>query len=496
MAKKSLADELLELNQAKTDFDIENDENIVSDSEGSESSDDETKTEHYIEVSKSKLRKNIPKNVYGGKVSSRNEIFGDDNEEEVNDEDEEEEEEEEKVEEEDYENENEEEDEEEEEEEEGSSDSASALSDKDSDSDLESEQHSDVDEHKRDQLKSFISQERKTIGKRIAQSNINDALKGYSVLNQNKIFDQIIDSRIKLQKALTKSNSLPKDPETAKEFITSETDSIIDQVEDKCYSLLETIIKLRNKFNKKDNLQEFPVPKKRKLDNHYGVAFQLDDTLSEFRGIVLNKWSRKVQSSSGSNALNAGKFKVINQSAEQQVVNNLNDMERLKRKTYLNRSAIEPLGYKEDNTDDIEEEEENPDVPKLVIKKDKNEIKQIFDDEDFYRLLLNDLIDKKITSSNPINGVTLSLRQTQKAQKANKNIDTRASKGRKLKFNIQEPIAHFETSINTQWDDNQIDEFFASLLGQKINLNEIDEDINEQDEQDELIENDTIKLFS
>lgn len=103
-------------------------------------------------------------------------------------------------------------------------------------------------------------------------------------------------------------------------------------------------------------------------------------------------------------------------------------MERLKRKTYLNRSAIEPLGYKEDNTDDIEEEEENPDVPKLVIKKDKNEIKQIFDDEDFYRLLLNDLIDKKITSSNPINGVTLSLRQTQKAQKANKNIDTRASK--------------------------------------------------------------------
>lgn len=484
MAKKSLADELLELNQAKTDFDIEDNDMIPSDSEGSVSSEDEMRTEHYVEVSKSKLRKNIPKNVYGGEVSSRDKIFGDESEEEEGSEEElseeEEEEEEQDVEEQDV------------------SDAESGISIDKEDSESDSEEESNEDDHKRNQLKSFISQERQTIGKRIAQSNINDALKGYSVLNQNKIFDQIIDSRIKLQKALTKSNSLPKDPESAEDFSTPETSAIIDQVEGKCYSLLETIITLRNKLNRKDDLPEVPVPKKRKLANHFDSAFQLDKTLSEFRGNVLNKWSRKVQSSSGSNALNAGKFKVINQSAEQQVVNNLNDMERLKKKTYLNRSGVKPMGYQEENIqeNEDEDEDENPDIPKQIIKQDKNEIKQIFDDEDFYRLLLNDLIDKKITSSNPINGVTLSLRQTQKAQKANKNIDTRASKGRKLKFNIQEPISHFETSINTQWDDNQIDEFFASLLGQKINMNEFDEEANEQDEQDELIANDTIKLFS
>ncbi|EGV62480.1 TRAUB-domain-containing protein [Yamadazyma tenuis ATCC 10573] len=479
MGKKTLADELLELHKPQTDFDIENDEfaNVSSSNEAEESSEDELKTDHYVKVSKSKLRKHEPKNIYGGQVSSRKDIFeGDDDNEMITSE---------------------------EDEDIKLSDSGVSLDNYQSDSESEDQEDKEEpeepeehleDEHKRDALKLLISKERQTIGKRVAQSSINDSLKGFSIINQNSLFDKLIESRIKLQKAVSKSNILPKDSEAAKPFTTSRTKTAVKSAQEKCYDLLDNIMQLRNTLYKKDSIETVTFPKKRKLNNYAQAAGEFDSKLNNFRSITLTKWSNKVMSSSGSNALNAGKFKVVNQSAEQQVVNNLNDVERLKKRTYLNRSGVIPLGYKEPSEEGNDEEEEaNPDIPKEVVTKGKNEMPQIFDDEDFYRVLLNDLVEKKISSSNPVNGVTMTLRQTQKAQKSNKNVDTKASKGRKLKFNIQDPIAHFETPLNLKWEDFQIDELFASLLGQKVNMDEADEVALEDAE---IINDDSIKLFS
>lgn len=81
---------------------------------------------------------------------------------------------------------------------------------------------------------------------------------------------------------------------------------------------------------------------------------------------------------------------------------------------------------------------------------------------------MNDLVDKKVQSSDPTTGITINLRSAQKVNKLKNNVDTKASKGRKLRYHIQEPIANFESSIGSwKWNDDQIDEFFASLLGQK-----------------------------
>lgn len=489
---KSLADELLELGQAKTDFDIEDDGlRVESDNEKSNSEDESTKT-HYVPMTKSNLRKNQPKNIYGGKVSSRSEIYdgSSDGGSEVSEEGSESEDAEPSK----SEAESESESESEQESENGDEESESGVS-LDNYSSEDDNQPSDTeqdDEHKRSKLKSFITQERQTIGKRIAQSNINDSLKGFSVINQNNFFDKLIDSRIKLQKGLSKSNMLPVDSNTSKPFKTSDTKDLIKQVESQCFNLLDNVMKLRNKLYEKDSINAVELPKKRKFEDYVNAGQNFDSNLAEFRATILNKWSNKVVNSSGSNALNAGKFKVINQSAEQQVINNLNDIERLKKRTRLNRSSLTPLGYVNKDEQPVESEEENPDIPKTTVKNDRNEIEQIFDDEDFYRVLLNDLVDKKIASNNPINGMTFAIKQNQKVQKSNKNVDTKASKGRKLRFNVQDPIAHFETPVNFKWDDFQIDEFFASLLGQKVNMNESDEEIVEDHQ---IIENDSIRLF-
>ena len=80
-----------------------------------------------------------------------------------------------------------------------------------------------------------------------------------------------------------------------------------------------------------------------------------------------------------------------------------------------------------------------------------------------------------------------------------KNVDNKASKGRKLRFHVQEPIANFDTPRPwLKWNDDQIDEFFASLLGQKISMKENDDESDEEedeDEQDQLVGDDSIQLF-
>lgn len=525
--KRSLAEELKELQNPVTDFDIEDDNADgfgASDSEDRDSSsgDEANKTGHYVGATKSRLRRDGPKNVYGGKKSSREQIFNDaqgslspsDASDESDAESDEKDAESDKS------------DAESDgslgEEEDNESDSGVSLSGLSSDSESEpdsingkleaKEEDSDV-EHKRNKLKAFITKERQTIGRRIAKSNINDALKGYTVTKQNDLFDQLIETRIKLQKPLNNANLLPEDYSASTAFISDHTDENIEAVQKKCYNLLDNIMKLRNVLYAKESSAEIPLPKKRKLNTYKEAANKFDDQLRKNRSTTLNKWSNKVSNSSGSNALNASKFKIINQTAEQQVVNTLNDMDRLKRRTYLNRSSITPLGYDpskkvgggDDTTQgDARESEINPDIPKITNDRHKNELPQLYDDEDFYRILLNDLVDKKITSSNPTSGVTISLRQTQKAQKNNKNVDTRASKGRKLRYNVQEPISHFKAPVTLKWDDYQIDELFASLLGQKINMNEIEESKladetldNELTNTKETVLNDnSVKLFS
>ena len=73
---------------------------------------------------------------------------------------------------------------------------------------------------------------------------------------------------------------------------------------------------------------------------------------------------------------------------------------------------------------------------------------------------MNDLVDKKVQSSDPTTGITINLRSAQKVNKLKNNVDTKASKGRKLRYHIQEPIANFESSIGSwKWNDDQIDEF-------------------------------------
>lgn len=96
----------------------------------------------------------------------------------------------------------------------------------------------------------------------------------------------------------------------------------------------------------------------------------------------------------------------------------------------------------------------------------------IFDDTDFYQSLLRDVIDARSgNASLSLDGLTTDWRTSQKHRNMHKTVDTRASKGRKLRYEVHEKLQNFMAPIPTPggatvtWHESQIDELFASLLG-------------------------------
>jgi protein AATF/BFR2 len=496
MAKKTLAEQIAELSKPDVpDFDIEDSERVVFEHSASGSEEDEEdevlKSEHYVKVGKSKLRDNgihLRDSKYVGKASSRKEIF-EDGEHELNVESDE-------ISEEDEDGSHSEDSDDAAQEYkafEGKSDSESNQIGEQSDplsltnssdeynSDSEPSTEEESTDSKRQKLKQFMANERKHIISRLSASTQTDALKGFAVISQQKTFDKIIDTRIKVQKALSSANALPLNKDTFEEFMESDTESLLETAEEDVMALLDTILQLRTKVYDKEKITKDTLTyrsKKRSFGEYFSETEKLDGFLNKRRDSVLTKWSHKVQSASGAQALNTSKFKTLNQSAAQQVEVNLMDMNRLLKRTKLNRRNVVPLGRTES-----EEEEVKMD---RSLKEDSD----IFDDEDFYRVLLNDLVDKKISESNPTTGLAIT------KTKVKKNVDTKASKGRKLKFTVQDQIQNYEApKDNFKWDNEQIDEFFAGLLGQRVDFAENSDQDSEVEEDDEEVKNDDLRVF-
>jgi protein AATF/BFR2 len=131
------------------------------------------------------------------------------------------------------------------------------------------------------------------------------------------------------------------------------------------------------------------------------------------------------------------KFKALNQSITHQLKENLTDKERLVERTRIKRAPFHVLGKNE-------------------LEDDRSEVvyDEIFDDLDFYHPLLKDLVDRKSLDT-PVESW---MRQS-KVKKTNAK-DTRASKGRKLRYSEHEKIQNFMAPVAAgTWHDDQIEYF-------------------------------------
>jgi protein AATF/BFR2 len=98
----------------------------------------------------------------------------------------------------------------------------------------------------------------------------------------------------------------------------------------------------------------------------------------------------------------------------------------------------------------------------------------IYDDADFYQLLLKELVDQRTADTSSVGGQAATVRYAAvKEAKNKKHVDTKASKGRKLRFNVHEKLQNYMAPEDCRsWEQHAIDRFFGTLFGQKLVLNE------------------------
>lgn len=135
----------------------------------------------------------------------------------------------------------------------------------------------------------------------------------------------------------------------------------------------------------------------------------------------------------------------------------------------------------------------------------------VFDDTDFYQALLRSVIDSRSTSSHPhshADDLAADWRAAQQQRKSSRKraVDTRASKGRKLRFEVHEKLRNFMAPMPAPvpangnggggaWHEAQVDELFAALLGRGFGGAEVDVEEVEKEERVGDVDGEALKGF-
>ncbi|KAM0750874.1 TRAUB-domain-containing protein [Meredithblackwellia eburnea MCA 4105] len=405
-------------------------------------------------------------------------------------------------------------DEDDDEEIEGNSDSDKDDDEEDEEGDSESASEDDEEEEAapRSQIKKSAmsskggksttsEQDEKAMVSQLKQAASADVEKGRDVKKQLAFCDNIIESRIKLQKAVTAANALPQSQNAESFFalVPEEQTSALAELE----ALSEELFSLRKDLLDKEAevklSSSFGITRKRKRDaggEEYLSASladlaSLEAALNPFLRTTVQKWSDKVLAASGLAITNSKKFNkasgaASSQNALAQIDHALSqgERERLVKRTRLRRDEEGPktLG-KMDVT--LEGEKEKPD-------------EEVFDDGDFYQQMLRDLVESRMLDLDDPTMASLRMASA-RGKKVKKVVDTRASKGRKIRYHVHEKVQNFMIPIDAGgWHEEQVDELFASLLGRTTTLAPavaVGDDDEEAEGAEQKVEVGTLRLF-
>lgn len=247
---------------------------------------------------------------------------------------------------------------------------------------------------------------------------------------------------------------IPSD--TDNEEIPSDTDA-----EEETPKLIQTI-KNSNKS----------VPKrKRKLEEYEGEISNTHKAFKAFRDDSIQKWNDKTRLATATNIKNAPTNTVL-----QQISYILSDREKLVKRTQLKRSEYDIIGYKKNVLGENNNKNETEEIPGLMNRKDNDEyISEIFDDSDFYHQLLRELIEcKSADISDPVQLSRQWIALQQMRSKMKRKVDTKASKGRKIKYVVHNKLVNFMAQEkNMTWTDESKNELYSSLFGKLFEQNNV-----------------------
>ena len=314
----------------------------------------------------------------------------------------------------------------------------------------------------RERMKALQMSDATSVTAALSSAANEEAKKGLAVKQQRECFDRLLDTRIKMQKALTSISQVE-----APSAQDDSAEAAITKAEAAVMSLLNTIDEIKCELSNAslktppDGLNKRKRPLVADEDTPFDTLWshiQSQDAYAEpQRRSVLDHWSSRTRVTSAANARsNQGSNSEANLTA---VIDSYVATENSKTDATQNR-ATTSLQY---------------------------------NDDAFYQSLLRDLIASRAHSvSSELQPVLPT--KLHESGSSKKSVDTRASKGRKIRYTVHEKLQNFMAPEDrTTWTDSARREFFGSLFGQRGLLEEVD--IDDGVEVDGAHEEQALRLF-
>lgn len=307
-----------------------------------------------------------------------------------------------------------------------------------------------------------LMKDQKSLAGSLAAAAQSDVAKGQAIKTQRKSFDTLLNARVRLQKALISTNSMVAEAHKHE----SVSASSIEAAETAALALLNNLTNMRV------SLEEARTGEKRKRTPFTSAMPSSDiwDSLcasetasKKQRRTILEKWSTKTRTAKIATAqrqLNSSVEQTLTEVLDSQLTNS----NHLIARTQTPRSCA-PL-----------QSASSKPVP------DAN----IYDDADFYGLLLKELLEQRsadLSNSGTAEFVVQAPWQVAREAKTKKLVDTKASKGRRLRYTVHEKLQNFMAPEERGlWNERQRDDLFSSLFGQRLALGEQDDVQSEEED--------------
>ncbi|CAK5273857.1 unnamed protein product [Mycena citricolor] len=301
----------------------------------------------------------------------------------------------------------------------------------------------------------------------LQKTRAEDRKKGQAVTQQIAIWDALLDARIRLQKSATCANRLPSSANIKRYEEIPECRSALNKMLDEAFALSDDLFSLQEKLVSANEVVSLPARKRRKLDlegtlDEYSTllndaaahAANIEHAIHPHTVQTLSKWSSKIQAVAPAALMASSRTAFSSRNSQ-----NLKSAVQLIDETLLDhRKLVARTQARRNNTLRIGE------VAGLDGEEDVDI--ECFDDNDFYQQLLKDIIDSRGSGDSGADHWQV----VQKQKKAKKTVDTKASKGRKLRYEAHEKLQHFMVPVPVpgMWHDEQIDELFSSLMGRGL----------------------------
>ncbi|TQS39444.1 hypothetical protein Golomagni_00033 [Golovinomyces magnicellulatus] len=350
----------------------------------------------------------------------------------------------------------------------------------DSDNDDDDDDDDDIEDERteRSEIQKIMKEDQKTVVSTISQAVKADVEKGNAVKAQRTRFDCLLNVRMAMQKALVAVNSLA----------ALKDDNSHDLSNIPYESAEEAAVKLWNRMNDfRQDISKATSKHKTGQKRKRGIELTTPSTIIweklkdlevasiDHRQAILEKWSAKTRGTSALPLSEKLKPMAAQQSITLLLKDQLANSEKLIKRTKIPRSCA-------------------PIQRDLKLVEDSS----IYDDGNFYQMLLKEFIEQRKADS--LNMPLLGNKDSKtfqwnamKEAKTRKVVDTRASKGRKMRFTVHEKLQNFAAPEDRRlWESVAIDRLFGTLLGKKLSL---DEDRQDEESDNEMKEEKSLRLF-